>query len=388
MHHGTDQERPRGGRSLTTILLVVLLAAGSVAMVAGVRLAAAADFSIGDTAVVDSEELNIRAEPTLDGEIVTVATAGAVGAVLDGPVTADDYNWYQIELEDGTTGWAAGDLMSLLGAIDPGLTPGAAAVVAYGPLNLRADASLAADTVTTMDPGTVVTVVSGPVTADGLPWYELDAGELGAGWAAGGFLGFSDETPPTNVATTISIGAVVAVDADGLNLRDDATLAGGVIDILPFGARATVLDGPIAADDFNWYQLETALGTGWSAGDFLVDPASLIAVGDTVQVADGDLNVRADATLDADVLDVLPVGAELSVADGPIDADGYTWFAVTSSDFGAGWVAGQFLAVVGSTETVETESEEPAADEATAAETVEADEPDADATPEATEDEE
>ncbi|MGH2560382.1 MAG: SH3 domain-containing protein, partial [Thermomicrobiales bacterium] len=374
MHHTMHRGGRLSGRSLTTILLVVVLVAGSVAMVAGARLAAAADFSIGDTAVVDSEELNLRAEPTIDGEIVAVATAGTVGAVLDGPVTADDYNWYQIELDDGTVGWAAGDLMSLLGAIDPGLTSGTAAVVAVGPLNLRADASLAADTVGTMDPGTVVTVVSGPVTADDLPWYELDAGDLGAGWAVGGFLASTDEAPTTGAATGITIGAVVAVDADGLNLRDDATLAGGVIDVLPFGARALVLDGPITADDLDWYQLETELGTGWSAGDFLVDPATLIAVGDTVQVVDGDLNFRADATLEAEVLDVLSDGTELSVTDGPIDADGYTWFAVTSADYGDAWVAGQFLAIAAPADSAETDSEaaaEEPADEATEAETVE-----------------
>jgi uncharacterized protein YgiM (DUF1202 family) len=311
--------------------------------------------------------------------------------VIDGPVAADDYNWYQIELDDGTVGWAASDLMSLLGGIDPGLTPGGSAVVAVGPLNLRADASLAADTVGTMDQGTVVTVVSGPVTADNLPWYELDAGDLGAGWAVGGFLGFTDEAPTTDTATDtdtgsgIAIGSVVAVDADGLNLRDDASLAGGVIDILPFGTIATVLDGPVTADDLNWYQLETALGTGWSAGDFLVDPATLIAVGDTVQVAAGDQNLRTDATLDADVIDVMPDATELVVTDGPVDADGYTWFAVSSTDFGDGWTAGQFLAVVAPAETETTTEEAATDDETTEAETVEADETDTEATPTAEE---
>lgn len=375
MHHSTRRGPPLGLRSLALLVLVASLAAGAAAMAVGSRSVAAADFSIGDTAIVDSDELNLRAEPTLDGEVVAVLTAGTVGLVTDGPVAAADFNWYQLELDDGTVGWAAGDFMSLLGAIDPGLTPGSAAVVAVGPLNLRADASLAADTVTTMDAGTVVTVVSGPVTADDLPWYELDAGELGAGWSVGGFLAPTDEAA---APAGFAIGLPVTVDADGLNLRDDASLAGGIVDVLPLGTRGTVLDGPVSADGYDWYQLETELGAGWSAGDFLVDPASLIAVGDSVQVVDGDLNLRADATLDAEVLTVLPDGTELAVTDGPVAADGYTWFAVSSAEFGDGWVAGQFLADVASAETTEA-----AADEATTeAETVSAEEAGADATPE------
>jgi hypothetical protein len=318
--------------------LIVILIAGSLAIGSLPRSVAAADFSVGDTAVVDTDALNLRAEPGIDAEVVSVLTQGTTATVTDGPESADDYGWYALELDDGTTGWAASDFLALLGSIDPGF-------------------------VATMEAGTGVTVLDGPVTADDLPWYQLDAGDLGQGWSVAGFLGTGDGT----TVPTFAIGDTLMVDADGLNLRDAAGLDGGLVDVLPFGSRVTVVDGPVAADDYDWYQLETDLGAGWSAGAFLVDAGSTVAVGDLVRVFDGDLNLRADAGLDAEVLDVLPDGAELEVIDGPVEADGYTWFAVSSTDFGEGWSAGEFLEVVtaGSVTTADTVAAE-AEPEATA----------------------
>jgi uncharacterized protein YraI len=40
--------------------------------------------------------------------------------------------------------------------------------------------------------------------------------------------------------------------------------------VLVGGEEGTVLDGPVEADGYNWFQVETAAGTGWVAGEYLV----------------------------------------------------------------------------------------------------------------------
>jgi hypothetical protein len=45
-----------------------------------------------------------------------------------------------------------------------------------------------------------------------------------------------------------------------------------VIACLPDGTEMTVLGGPIEADGLVWWQVESDLGTGWGAADYLALP--------------------------------------------------------------------------------------------------------------------
>jgi uncharacterized protein YgiM (DUF1202 family) len=323
---------------------------GTAALAAAVapNRAGAVDFVAGDTVQVVDGNLNLREDFGLDAEVVTVLTDGTTASVLDGPEEADGYTWYELDVEDGSVGWAAGDYLALAAAEDPGFEEGDAVVVVGGNLNLRDEAGLAATILDVMADGSTATVLSGPVTADGLPWYELDTDDYGQGWSAGGFLELADENPGGGNGEEFPADAVLAVQTDdgsNLNLRAEPTIEADVVDKLPDGARVVVLSGPVAADGYDWYELDTDLGIGWAAGEFLVEASDAIEVGDTVSVVDGNLNLRDDAGLDAEVIDVLPDGTQLEVTDGPVSADGYTWFEVANDDFGPGWVAGEFLQV-------------------------------------------
>jgi uncharacterized protein YgiM (DUF1202 family) len=353
MNGQRPRSEPSRARALALLALAVVLGTAALGATVAPHAAGAADFSAGD-AVVVTERVNLRTDPTTGADVVTVLDVGTSATVTGDPAEADGYTWYELDVETGETGWAVGDFLELAAAVDPGFAVGDAVVVVGGRLNLRAEAGLASDVLDVLPDGTGATVLDGPVTADGLPWYELDTDGYGQGWSAAGFLALSE-----NGGATFPIDAVLLVNTDRLNLRTDAGLDAGVIDQLTFGERVVVTDGPVNQDGYDWYQLDTSLGTGWSAGEFLGYPADVIAVGDQVSVVDGTLNLRADAGLDADVLDQLPDGTALEVTDGPTLADGYTWFAVTSSDFGDGWVAGEFLQVASSS----GQTEQPAATE-------------------------
>lgn len=217
-------------------------------------------------------------------------------------------------------------------------------VVNTDALNLRDDASTSANVLATLGTGETVWVTGDAISADGYEWYAVDT-NYGTGYVAGEFLAYS---VTVSFDLGITIGDSLVVDTDVLNLRDDATTSGNVLASLATGESVYVIDGPIGADGYTWYQVETDYGTGWIAGDYLAATVTLssdlgFSSGDAVYVNTDALNLRADATVDGEVLAVLETGAAGTIADGPVSADGYTWYYV-STDAGSGWVAGEYLA--------------------------------------------
>ncbi len=148
---------------------------------------AAAAFPEGSYVFVESDTLNLRADASIDAEIVSELLDGQIGTVTGAPVTADDYDWYPVSFGTGdatVTGYVAGSLIS------GGITVGTDALVADGPLNLRDDTSVEGEPIAELETGAAVRVVSGPIEADGLFWFEIQSGEDN-GYVAGRYLGAS-----------------------------------------------------------------------------------------------------------------------------------------------------------------------------------------------------
>ncbi len=133
----------------------------------------------------DGESVNLRADASIDADIVSELADGAVGTVNDAPVLGGEYDWYPVTFGTGdtaVTGYVAGDF------ITGGITVGAAAEVADGPLNLRAAASTEGDPIGQLETGDAITIVSGPTEAEGIAWFEITSGDL-TGFVAGRYLG-------------------------------------------------------------------------------------------------------------------------------------------------------------------------------------------------------
>src|SRR5215217_7807604 len=246
------RREPRRFRTISVVALIAILATAALAAAVAPNRAGAADFVAGDTVQVVDGNLNLRDDFGLDAEVLTVLEEGTTATVLDGPEEADGYGWYELDV-DGSVGWAAGDFLALAAAEDPDFAEGDTVVVVGGNLNLRADAGLDAEILDVMTEGSTAAVLSGPVTADGLPWYELDTDDYGQGWSAGGFLALADENP--GGGDEFPADAVLAVQTDdgsNLNLREEPTIKADVVDKLPDGSRVVVLSGPVAADGYNW----------------------------------------------------------------------------------------------------------------------------------------
>ncbi len=64
-------------------------------------------FQLGESLRVLGQ-YNLRTNPTTTAGVLRVFQGGEIVIVLDGPVEAEGYPWYQVQTADGTTGWVAG----------------------------------------------------------------------------------------------------------------------------------------------------------------------------------------------------------------------------------------------------------------------------------------
>lgn len=124
-----------------------------------------------------------------------------------------------------------------------------------------------------------------------------------------------------------------------LNLRAAASVDGAVLGLLPDGATVTLTGRSVAGFLSISYQ-----GTaGWASANFLDIGGPAAAAGVRVKVIDGALNLRANGSTDAQVLQVLDDGAELTLTG---DASG-GYLAVTV-DGTNGWAFASYLEAVNS----------------------------------------
>lgn len=131
-------------------------------------------------------------------------------------------------------------------------------VVTDGNLNIR-DSPDGAYLDTTADE-TSGTVVDGPVDSGGYRWYKVDYdGPYATGWSAADWLLYSRFTHGERVATTAS-----------LSVRDGPGTSNTRIDTAAYGEGGTIVDGPVDADGYRWFQVDyDSAATGWSAGYWL-----------------------------------------------------------------------------------------------------------------------
>jgi uncharacterized protein YraI len=115
---------------------------------------------------------------------------------------------------------------------------------------------------------------------------------------------------------------VAYVNTDVLNLRDGPGTWATILDKMWQGEAVDVLAGPTAD---GWYQVSYHGEVGWAFEDYLaidgtgggdVSAAGVGGFGQSAWVATDRLNVRAGASLDAQVVDLLTQGEQVTVTGG------------------------------------------------------------------------
>lgn len=247
--------------------LVLVDATGSTGYVASAFLEPvnSVDFSVGDTVFVNTDALNVRSGPGTGYAVIDTIVYGTNGLVVDGPVFANGYTWYELDYVGGTSdGWVASDFLSLATS-GGGFAVGDIVVVDSASLNVRSGPGTGYTVIDTLSSGDQGVVLDGPVSADGYTWYQINYSYGGySGWVAGEYLSYAG-------GSGFAIGENVTVATNGLNVRSGPGTDYAVIDTLNDGDQGVVLDGPVSADGYTWYEINYSYGgySGWVAGAYL-----------------------------------------------------------------------------------------------------------------------
>ena len=319
--------------------------------------------TIGDAVTVTVANANMRSGPSTGNAIIRQLALGTVLGVTDGPTESSGYTWYAVSGTAGS-GWMASIVLEKTDAAPPATGTfeiGDTVHVTTDSLNLRSSASTGASIVARMPNGTTGAVIGGPTSANSYVWWRLQTA-LGSGWAVETFLtAGSGAAPPEEPPTgAFAAGDRVQVATNSLYLRSGAGTGQSSIASMTNGAQLTVLSGPTSSGGYAWYRLQSATyGTGWAAGEFLSEvgagttppPADGFGIGAVVATVD-TLRLRTGAGTGSGTVTTLPAGAVLTITSGPTSQGGYTWYGVSSSDYGSGYCAGEFLVAAGSSGNV------------------------------------
>lgn len=218
-------------------------------------------------------------------------------------------------------------------------------------LNMRSSASISASVVASLAAGVTGTVLAGPTAADGYQWYRIQT-STATGWAADNWLQEQAiPAPPPPATGRFAKGDVIRAIDTAINVRTSASTSASIIGTLNTGDISTVVAGPTSANGYNWYQLQSTVGIGWSVENYFVvqqgtPPAPKFVQNDQARVTTA-LNFRSGAGTSYSVVGSLTVGSTATVVGGPTSANGYVWWQLLTS-FGTGWAIEDGLTKTGS----------------------------------------
>ncbi|MCK6580332.1 MAG: hypothetical protein L6Q98_19740 [Anaerolineae bacterium] len=223
----------------------------------------------------------IRSQATASAGQVGSIPPGDEFAVIDGPICADGYAWWMVDY-DGLIGWTAeGDavrywLEPLGGApvIVPTAPPvgvlyvGGQATVftADEGLKLRDATNTNSNILENMPSGIVVTLLEGPVSANGYVWWRVLSPSGREGWSVESADGI-ETLIPVDVTGAATGGTAVcsAITTPGdTNLRRGPGTSFEIAGVVGGGLEYTVIGQAINQSGFTWYQFENNL---WARQD-------------------------------------------------------------------------------------------------------------------------
>ena len=193
--------------------------------------------SIGErVAVAATQGLNVRSEPGTSYQIIIAKAQGSTGAITDGPTFQDGYWWWQVNFDDGTTGWSIDDYLvqavqpnpepvtpSYTGPISMGERVAVAAAATQG-LNVRSVPGTSSQVIIVEAQGSTGTIKDGPTFQDSYWWWQVNFDDGTSGWCADNWL-VQSVRPQQPIVPTPYICAGSARLACGLNAQQQEAIA-------------------------------------------------------------------------------------------------------------------------------------------------------------------
>lgn len=293
----------------------------------------AADFPVGTDVYVFDGPVNLRSGAGTTFSIVALVPQGAIVETTGNPVSAGGYTWYPVNYST-YSGYMAGEFLKELG-----FAIGDDVEVDTDYLNLRSGPGLTYGVITVLSQGTTAVITNGPSAANGYNWYQINTGTY-SGWVAGFYLTLTHMAPPP-VAGGFVIGSYIYVNDPPVNLRSSAGTGSSIIGSLALQDWGIVVGGPVAANGYTWWQVQTGIGTGWVAADFFGGGAKINGY---AHVYDGPLNLRAAPGTGSGIVEVLAQGVYVETLNvAPTFLNGAYWFQVEAQSGAVGYVSGLYI---------------------------------------------
>ena len=212
---------------------------------------------------VTSDAVRLRSDPGLSSTVVGTFDSGTNAGIIGGPRAADGFDWYKIGI-GGLQGWMAADFLA---EGEAGQAPGwqsGSYVRTTSDLNLRTGPGTGYNAIDTYPTGEIATIISGPRSAEGYSWYEVEMwSDSNVGYMAGEFL------EPARFEPT---GSRLEVVDGPLNLREEPRTSAQVVASLATGEVVVIRDASFVSDGgYTWanvYVERNPDQVGWVARDF------------------------------------------------------------------------------------------------------------------------
>jgi hypothetical protein len=227
----------------------------------------------------------IRNLPTRSGGIAEYLQNSLTFRVVEGPVCADNLNWWRVEGPVNINpGWIAeresptGRYLIFPIEEDPtALCPEPLNLVngsrmpLLNDVRIRQEPNLNALVLHVAPTGDMATIISGPECVDTLNWWQVQVtwqGIIIQGWMAEGrygatFVADPDLPPPGTICGPTMVrlrvgdrGSVNVSDFKPKHLRAAPGLDGAILYALIEGIAFDIIGGPVCADNLNWWQIQ------------------------------------------------------------------------------------------------------------------------------------
>ncbi len=373
------------------------------------RATAVASIPMDATQVVAVDLLLIYTNPDTEADILEAVSRGIELSVLDADTESE---WVQIESPSGVVGWVEMTVDGLPTLINAAAANGELAVGGVGIIRstglvlLYSEPDDESQVVEALSGGVSLQIIGGPEIISDVNWWQVRSPSAIDGWLAeiveGEVVFFSPSaiaaliptaTPtqlPTQVALATAtpiptplicpgapsprfvVGAIGFVMPGPSNrVRQSPDLSSPQVGELDAGVRFTVIGGPICANNYRWWQVEYAGGTGWTAdgtgntpwldvislpptataASSLTSPSipGTVGVGAEVQVQSLEpaFPLRASPSLSGAVIVNVPRSARATVIAGPElvsetnergATTGFFWWQIRTSEGREGWM--------------------------------------------------
>lgn len=136
--------------------------------------------------VSTTAKLNVRTQPSTSSQRLGSQYLGAKGQVTAGPVSAEGYTWWNIDYTTLPDGWSVESFLTA--STPPTGVSISATVITTERVNVRSFPLLTAPRLGRQAPGSIGTVIDGPINGNGYSWWNVDFTSGADGWVVGDYL--------------------------------------------------------------------------------------------------------------------------------------------------------------------------------------------------------